>query len=308
MILVAGCQEDPLRSPVQTPASPLSSATLSILPTPQPVTGLIAFHSNCDGGYQVYIMDSNGENVRRLTDFAPPNSEPTWSPDGSKVAFTSGKDDINNFNLYMINADGTNAQPLIEPERGYNWYPSWSPLGDKIVYQSTFERQGRVGIFVVEIDTGQITSLSSTEITDSMPAWSPDGQRIVFVSDQDGDIDIYTMKADGSERVRLTHDSGRNVHPAWSSDGSKIVFISTRDGEGDIYLMNSDGSEQTRLTFSPTYSEWNPSWAERGTKILFAAGYENDWEIYIMNADGSDITRLTFEAGDDRHPVWFDLE
>ncbi len=306
MIVLAACQSTPTQSPVATPVSPLPTATLPATATKEAAQGLIVFHSNRNGEYQVYVMDANGDNVRRLTNFAAPNSEPTWAPDGTKVAFTSGKDDINNFTLYMINADGTEPTRLLEEGHGDNWYPSWSPLGDKVAFQSNFG--GSFGIYVVEIGTGQMTKLSNNGATDSMPAWSPDGKEIVFVSDQDGDVEIYTMNADGSERTRLTNSPGGDVHPAWSPDGTKIAFISTRDGDGDIYVMNADGSDPIRLTTSSTSSEWNPTWAAHGTKILFSASYENDWEIYLMNVDGSDMIRLTYESGEDRRPMWLDLD
>ncbi len=306
-ILVA-CKAEPdpsVPSPTQSPLSPLATSTAS--PITSAPNGLIVFHSTREGSdYQIYVMNSDGSNVRRLTNFPPPNSEPTWSPDGSRIAFTTGKDDISNFTLYIINADGTDPHRLLEPGRGDNWYPAWSPGGDQIAFQSN--RDGNFEIYVAAVDTGQVTRLTQNTTTDSMPGWSPDGDRLAFVSSQDGNPEIYVMNADGTDRVRLTDSPGGDTQPAWSPDGTKILFISTRDGNGDIYVMNTDGSEQTRLTFSDSHSEWTPRWAMHGTKVLFSAGYENDWDIYLMDADGSNITRLTEQSGDDRQASWLDLD
>jgi tol-pal system beta propeller repeat protein TolB len=269
--------------------------------------GLIAFHSNREGGYQIYVMESDGTDIRKLTDFPPPNSEPTWAPDGSRIAFTSGKDDISNFTLYTIAADGTNPRRLLEPVKGDNWYPTWSPQGDKIAFQSN--RDGNFEIYIVEVKTGEVTRLTNNQATDSMPNWSPDGEKIVFVSDAKGDAEIHVMNADGTNRMRLTQSPGQDTQPAWSCDGNRIVFMSGRDGNGEIYVMNADGSDQTRLTSTEFQSEWSPQWAHNDEKILFSAPYdEGNWEIYMMDADGSNVIRLTEEKGDDRHATWLEIE
>ena len=306
---LVACEASPAPSPTESPLSPPDQE--SPLATPSPISlaekGLIAFHSTRDTGqYQVYVVDGDGGNLRQLTNLAPPNSEPTWSPDGSRIAFTSGADDISNFTLYVINADGTDPHRLLEPGKGDNWYPSWSPKGDQIAFQSN--RDGNFEIYTAAVDTGQVTRLTSNDRTDSMPNWSPDGGKIAFVSDQDGNGEIYVMNADGSNRVRLTDGPGEDTQPAWSPDGTRILFISTRDGNGEIYIMNADGSDQTRLTFTESSSEWTPRWAVHGTKILFSAVYDNDWEIYLMDTDGSNTVRLTDAAGEDRHAAWVDLD
>ena len=310
LVLVAcrtSATPSPIKSALSPPATPQSVLTRPTRATEYAPEGLIAFHSTREGDtYQIYVMDGDGSSVRRITNFAPPNSEPTWSPDGSRIAFTSGKDDINNFTLYTIRADGADPAPLLEDREGDNWYPAWSPQGDQIAFQSN--RDGNFEIYVVAVETGRTTRLTNNQSTDSMPAWSPDGNRIAFVSNQDGDGEIYVMKADGSERVRLTESPGEDVQPSWSPDAKEIVFISGRDGNGEIYVMNADGSDQRRLTYTETYGERTPDWAADGTKILFSAPYENDWEIYLMNKDGSNVLRLTEQRGDDRHAAWLDID
>jgi len=91
-------------------------------------------------------------------------------------------------------------------------------------------------------------------------AWSPDGSKISFASDRDGNFEIDVMNADGSRQTRLTSNSGVDLLPSWSVDGSKIAFTSNRDGNSEIYVMNADGSNQTRLT-NHSGSDENPSWS-----------------------------------------------
>lgn len=304
VLAACGTTETPTPSPTVSPISPVGTPEVEASPSP---TGMIVFHSNRagSGGYHIYTMWGDGSFVEQVTTFAPPNSEPTWSPDGSRIAFTTGKDDISNFTLYAIDADGSNPERLLEPVKGDNWYPAWSPDGTRIAFQSN--RDGNMEIYMLELETKAVTRLTNNDYTDSMPSWSPDSRQLVYVSSPEGEGDIHVMNADGSDVVRLTFSEGPDTQPKWSPDGKKILFMSGRDGNGEIYMMNADGSEQTRITDTPYDSEWTPSWAMNGTKILFSAPYDSDWEIYLMDPDGSNRVRLTEEMGDDRHATWLDL-
>jgi len=144
-------------------------------------------------------------------------------------------------------------------------------------------------------------------------AWSPDGTRVVFVADWDGDDEIYVMNSDGSEIIQLTFNNADDGQPAWFPEGSQIVFASMRDPipgyEGpppEIYLMNVDGSGQTRLT-NNNISDHSPSWSPDGNKIAFSSfhfSYEKGSRINTINPDGSEITLLVDLPGDDLGPEW----
>jgi len=145
--------------------------------------------------------------------------------------------------------------------------------------------------------------LTDNPADDGGPSWSPDGQKIAFISVRDGNIEIYTMNTDGSNQTRLTENSAEDGPPSWSPDGTRIVFDSNRDGNYEIYTMNADGSNQTRLTDNPAI-ELNPSWSPDGTRIVFDSNRYGNFEIYTMNADGSDQSRLTKEPANDLFPSW----
>ena len=132
---------------------------------------------------------------------------------------------------------------------------------------------------------------------DTSPAWSPDGTRIAFSSNGDGDPEIYVINAQGSGTAQLTNDGATDVHPAWSPDGARIAFASTRDGNGEIYVINADGSDVERLTSSGD-TDVHPAWSPDGTRIAFMSYRDGNWEIVVMNADGSDVERLTNDSGD----------
>ncbi|MCJ7628798.1 MAG: hypothetical protein MUO50_10480 [Longimicrobiales bacterium] len=106
-------------------------------------------------------------------------------------------------------------------------------------------------LWVMNANGSNQTRLTFSGSNDYFPAWSPDGSKIAFVSDRNGNFEIYVMNADGSNQTRLTFTSASELQPSWSPDGTKIVFSTDRDGRQETYIMNTDGSNQTRLTNIP---------------------------------------------------------
>jgi dipeptidyl aminopeptidase/acylaminoacyl peptidase len=160
--------------------------------------------------------------------------------------------------------------------------------GGKIVFS-----RNETDIWVMNTDGTSQTNLTNDGAFDREPSWSPDGSKIVFSTNRDGNYEIYAMNADGSSQLRLTNQAGIDAFPIYSPDGSHIVFTSTRDGNKEIYTMNADGSNQVRLT-NDAATDDTPSYSPDGSKIIFArfpqaAGAD----LYTMNADGTNQANLT---------------
>ena len=273
------------------------SRTLGIAP-PTPLTGRIAFRSNRDGNWEIYVMNADGSNVTRLANHPEGNESPAWSPDGRRIAFNSYRD--GNLDIYVMNADGSNVTRLTNHPEG-NGSPAWSPDGRRIAFTSY--RDGNLDIYVMNADGSNVTRLTNHPEGNGSPAWSPDGRRIAFTSYRDGNWEIYVMNADGSNVTRLTNHPEQDTSPAWSPDGRRIAFRSNRDGNVEIYVMNADGSNVTRLTNHP---EWDgsPAWSPDGRRIAFESNRDGNSEIYVMDADGSNVTRLTNHPEVDLFPAW----
>lgn len=258
------------------------------------LTGTLVFMSgtNDAGGPQLYTATGAGTNWARLTkNSAGGDYYPKWSPDGSKVIFSSNMEGT--LQVYVINADGSN-QTRLTNNSSNDFMPVWSPDGKKIVFAS--DRDNNHEIYVMNADGSNQVRITNNVYSDAEPAWSPDGNKIVFTSDRDGTEEIYVMNADGSNQERITNNAYTDSYPVWSPDGRKIVFQSNEFAEFQIFTMNPDGTGRTQLTDVLADNKY-PSWSPDSTKIVFYSKRDcinDNGEIYIMNADGGSQTRITF--------------
>jgi Tol biopolymer transport system component len=171
----------------------------------------IAFMSHRDGNPEIYVMNPDGQNQRRLTNNPASDHSPLWSFDGKRIAFVSGRNWILGYDIYVMDANGRNQRRLTN-NRHKDFQPSWSPDGKRIAFIS--DRDGHVH-----------------------EGWSTD--------------EIYVMDADGSNQQRLTNHPNNDYSPSWSSDSKRIAFVSHRDGNGEIYMIDADGGNLQNLTNNP---------------------------------------------------------
>jgi len=290
-------------TPVPPADTPESTATASPAPAPADSgSGMIAFVSTRDGNGEIYVMNADGSNPRRLTNWRDWDGLPDWSPDGRQIAFytylTRRK-----WAIQVMDADGSNQRRLTD--NGIcDGAPHWSPDGTRIAFTSDAACNAEHGeIYVMDADGSNPRNLTNNDADDLLASWSPDGTQLVFSSDRDGNYEIYVMDADDSNPRRLTDNDDDEYAPAWSPDGASIAFYSDRDGNEEIYVMEADGSNPQRLTNNPA-ADWFPRWSPDGTQMTFSSWRDGNLEIYVMNADGSNPRRLTDNPAEDFNSVW----
>ncbi len=287
-------------SPTDTPP-PQPSPTA--LPAPAVSNGhLIAFVSTRDGNGEIYVMNVDGSDVRRLTNWRLWDGYPSWSPDGKQIAYYSYLAD-KEWVIKVMDADGGNQRQVTD--NGIcDGAPHWSPDGTRIAYSSAADciAEHRE-IYVVNADGSNPRNLTQHDADDMGSSWSPDSRQIVFASNRNGDYEIYVMDADGGNVRQLTENDAEEMMAAWSPDGTQIAFVSDRDGNDEIYLMDTSGNNVQRLTDHPAV-DWFPFWSPDGRQLLFNSKRDGNLEVYVMDADGGNVQRLTDNRADDFNAVW----
>jgi TolB protein len=210
---------------VTSPRDPVSFVRR---PRVQPQIVFTRFGTRGRGTPEIWVVNASGTQTRLSN---KSDQEPTWSPNGSKIAFSSSRDG-GNLEIYAMNADGS-GQINLTKNAATDQTPAWSPDGSKILF-STNRNRPAGEIWVMDANGAnptQLTDATSANFANNSPAWSPDGSKIAFVSDRDGPGgEIYVMDANGANPTRLTFNDGKpDASPVWSPDGSKIAFLSSRD-------------------------------------------------------------------------------
>jgi Tol biopolymer transport system component len=303
---VAG-QTETVTVPSDTPM-PNPSPTFTPSPTPPIIVARsvpsIAYQSRetADRRWYVYVMNSDGSNRLRLIEGqAGFLSAPTWSPDGSQIAFVSDRD--GNPDVWVMDSDGSGAVNITN-HVAKDHSPAWSPDGEWIAFASVRDSL-YWELYLMRPDGSDVQRLTWWEdASDLSPTWSPDGSRLAFASKRDGNWEIYTMDRDGSNLVRLTDDPADDDNPAWSPDGSRIAFSSTRDGFAEIYVMPVGGGQAVNVSNAPFSTEHGPTWSPDGGRIAFYSDRDGEWDIYVMASDGSDVVKLTGDTSNDQVPAW----
>jgi TolB protein len=219
----------------------------------------------------IFVMDADGNNVKRLTHEGE-DYEPTWSPNGKKIAFRR-KIDGEPRQIFLMNADGSNQINLTNnPSKDGG--PTWSPDGKKIAFNSNRDipRGWPYHLHVMDADGSNVQVVSQRETSYAFPAWSPDGKKIACTGFPDKSrraYEIFVYNFETGNDSQLTALGGLNTYVAWSSDGKKITFQhyeGNRSPLGNLYIMDADGSNQQEILLGEAFlgdGGGQPAWKPR---------------------------------------------
>ena len=305
----------------------LSIACVLILFLSIPAPSKILFVSSRDIKSEIYMMNDDGSQVRRLTNDLLYNGTPRWSPDGRTITFhtdlhSAGGGKGQQYDLFIMNADGSNQRNLTQ-HPALDIKPSWSPDGHRLAFVSTRTRN-RWEIFMMDIASGKVEQLTDSTKVDgyaTSPSWSPDGKHIAYELAMAGKgRDIYIMNADGKHARPLSNRKEQLVGnnnlilryvPRWSPDGKRILYIETEHGpdfrpvSDKLVIRRSDGSNPQSLPIPKGWLINKGCWAADGTEILFTAKKPGgNYEIYRYNRFSGEITNLTNHPRNDYVSDW----
>ncbi len=258
----------------------------------------LIYDSEESGNSEIYRLNLESGEKKRLTDYPMTDGYQALSPDGQRIAFYAYYDNGRTWSIHTMNIDGGDRKRLTHLKNARDSSPSWSPDGKTIIFSRSF--QGQYQIWRMNVSGGEKRPVRKLSGLDSK--FTPDG-RIVYSSHWNETGEICIADPDGLNNRQITRNSFKDGHPEVSPDGSRILFYSDRDGNYELYIMNRNGSGIQRLTNHPAH-DWNGSWSPDGKWIAFISNRDGDYEIYVIRSDGSGLRKITDNRFADTCPVW----
>lgn len=287
------------------PAAPRQTSNVMYLPlvlhnTFEPV---VAFASNRDGNFEVYVVNPRSSTVRNVTRHEGADMAPAFGLHGL-MAWASTRD--GNWEIYVGDVFGRNIRRLTFDSH-IDYDPTWSPDGLRIAFTS--DRSGNMDIWSLNADgTGGLVQLTSELSQQRQPAWSSDGNQIAYVSDEDGNDNIFVVDADGLNKRRLRDLASSNEQfPAWSPDGKWIIFTTDMDGKQQLYAFNVD-HQTLQPVMADAVFDAEGVWAANGKRVALRSTRDGNTDVYVISFDGTGLgtglRRLTTHEADDIQPAW----
>jgi hypothetical protein len=257
----------------------------------------LAYVSNVGGKRNLWISDANGANAEPLLTWPSDNTEPAWAPDGTRIVFSSNRDSSRH-NIWIVDADGGNPIQLTSDDAEHQ-HPRFSPQGTSILYLSN--SSGKNELWLMRSDGSQQRAVGLIGIRVSDPAWSPDGQAIVYVGcRRGGACNLFRINADGSGGRQITGGNFQDWNPDWGAPG--ILFASDRSSTQGLWMVQPDGSGLQPVTTPEGAADLDPRWGA-GTMFVFSRSGQSAgdaaadiWSASSVGASPQRITRLVVDA------------
>ncbi|HBM59970.1 MAG TPA: Tol-Pal system protein TolB [Citreicella sp.] len=250
------------------------------------------------------LMDYDGANLQFLTGSQSLVLAPRFSPDGSRVLYTSYE--TGEPRIHVLDVGSVQSRILPTQDGVMSFAPRFSPNGQQLLYSMT--RGSNTDIYSMDIASGSTRQLTTAPSIETGASFSPDGSRIVFESDRSGSQQLYVMPVNGGEPTRISFGAGRYGTPVWSPRGDLIAFTKQNAGRFHIGVMRTDGSEERLLTAS--FLDEGPTWAPNGRVLMFARetqGASGVSALYTVDISGRNLKRVRTPDGAS-DPSWGPLQ
>ncbi len=260
----------------------------------------IAYINKSNGRYALRIADADGANPLTMVSSKEPIISPSWSPDGSKIAYVSfeKKKPI----IFVQSLSG--QRTVLANFKGNNSAPAWAPDGNKLAIVLTYGANSQV--YTINADGSGLQQITKSSAIDTEPTWSNDGQWIYFSSDRGGKPQIYKVSSSGGEPQRVTFEGSYNVSPRFSPDGKSLAMIRNDGGKYRVALQDL-ASGQVQILSEGSQDE-SPSFAPNGRLLLYATRTGGHGALAAVSADGRVKQSLNESGGDIREPAWGPLQ
>ena len=200
------------------------------------------------------------------------------------------------------------------PATVYTDVPTAAPVpilpGYDLAMMSRIAKDAPWQIYAINSSTGKRLRLTYTSSNERTPKWSPDGRKLVFTSDRDGNREVYVMDLqdatqdpDNTQLINLTQHKDPDWQPAWSPDGKRVSFSSHRDQNWEIYFVDADGTNLVRITDHPE-NDFSPTWSPNGQWLLFVSRRRGNADLFILEVRTGEHTQLTHGTQDEYEPAW----
>ncbi len=258
----------------------------------------VAYHTNTNGNWDIYLTDQFGEQTEQLTDSIADEINPVFSYDNRTIAFQSNEN--GNWDLYLLDRISGETQQVTDMS-GNEVNPYFSPSPDWLTYQSN--QSGNWDVYLLYIPTGYHYRVTNTEVNEINPSWSPNGQNLAFLRQSGEDWELVVSGMYGNRQQVISTDVPRN--PSWSPDGWRIAYQAMVKGNLDIYYYDLNSFRDYRVT-THEGPDTQPSWNCDGRKIAFTSPREgNNQNIFSVLLGSEGVTQMTNHEADDRWALWF---